>query len=762
MKRQSRIWKAFPVASLLALTLTNSGFSAITEIPESMHARHWLANTGGKPESHVQNFITDMILYSWEQSPNSNPLLITASFWDEGHCGYCSYDTRNGGAQFGKTEWWKDTIHSDRAYYYQMDPGGNVPVLQNKCEIIHFWGRNFFTNQGPPPQDSLPFVACTNGDTIFNDVVEDPSALAFDNDGNLLVADNGPDQDIKFFEPGKPTSPIRTFGDKGGVFARSTKGDSTWIPGQAGTRRFWGIRGLAVDSQGTLYVGNTGLPMQTMGGTDIRAFKVQMNAFTGYSDTILSWQQQGLAFVNVADADPASDGRDVYLNAKRFRMDYSKTPGKSWSLAAVTLDPFKYPKDPRLTMPMETQWVRRIDGKKFQFNTNMVGDFVYVARFTDTSEIAIPTAFFCYFNDLQSVAWADTLPNWTRNEENKKVRWYWIDRNGDGAPQAKEFGTWENWAMYNQGIDIDDQGNIWFGGRGPASQVIEEGGVSMIPVTGVLPNGLPDIRIDSVLRYSIPFAEFDGYVPRLKYLASKDRMFMATAPNTWFSNRIYVYDNFRKASPVAARCSIDLGYDDKDQAEIHLDQGTDVMTLPFSFTADSEYVYVGYLDNGRFSRRRGEVTIYDAKTCQTVGWMAPGKDMGYTAGTVEIVNGLNVAVLANGDRVVFEEEDGYGKVIAYKWTPASKTASVLPVAHSPAQPKLRWRENGLGIEGLAGTGLTSVRWVDISGREFGNWSIPNGASEFKLPLPGHRRWIQSFVELAGPEGKQTLRTPPPF
>lgn len=760
MKRHSNTWKSFPVACFSVLALAASGLSAVTEIPEASHTRHWLANTGGKLDDHVQNFLTDMILYDWEQSPQANPLLLTSSFWDEGGCGYCSYNTQKSGAQSGKAEWWKDTIRSDRADYYKRQPGKN-PVFQNRCRIVNFWGRNFMLRQGPPPRDSLPFVACTNGDTIYNDVVEDPSAVTFDNDGNLLVADNGPDQDIKIFAPGNPSRPIRTFGDKGGVFARSTKGDSTWLPGQVGTRRFWGIRGLAVDTAGNVYVGNTGLPMQTMGGTDIRAFKVQKNAFTGYSDTVLSWQQQGLAFVNTADADPASNGRDVYLNAKRFRMDYSKVPGKSWSFAGVTLDPFRYPNDPRLTTPMETQWVRRVAGKKIQYNTNMYGGFVYVARFTDTSEIAIPTAFICNYSDAQSVAWSDSLPTWVRSEQNKRKRWYWIDQNGDGNPQAQEFGTWDSWSGYNQGIDIDDQGNIWFGGKGAPSTQFNEGGATMIPVTGLKSNGVPKIRIDSVVRHTIPYAENEGWSTRLKYVAANDRMYFATG-DAWYSKRIYVYDDFRKSKPKAARCSIDLGFDTKGSAEVHLDQGSGEMTLPFSFTADSAYVYVGYLDNGRYSRRRGEVTVYDAKSCEPVGWMAPGKELGYFAGAVDIVNGLNVTVLPNGDRIIFEEEDGAGKVIAFEWTPVPHTAKVLPATRAMGQATLRWRESGLGIEGLAGMGVTDVRWVDISGREIGSWSVPAGAAAFKLPTPGHRRWVQSFVELSGPNGKQTLRTPMPY
>jgi hypothetical protein len=236
-----------------------------------------------------------------------------------------------------------------------------------------------------------------------------------------------------------------------------------------------------------LYVGNTGIPEQTMGGTDIRAFSP--------TDSTLLWQVQGLAFVNTADADPASDGKDVYLNAKHFRMDFNQPPGKSWSLKAVTLDPFRFPNDPRLTIPMESVWERRISGKRFQYLTNMPGGFLYVARFTDSSEIGIPTAFFCLADDRQSGWGSDSAPQWTRNETNKRLRWYWVDRNGDGEAQKAEFGTWENWNINNQGIDA--------------------------------------------------------------------------------------------------------GFDSKGQSEIHLDQNSAEMTLPWSFTADSNFVYVAYVDNGR-------------------------------------------------------------------------------------------------------------------------------------------------------------------
>ncbi|MBK9577813.1 MAG: hypothetical protein IPO40_12110 [Fibrobacteres bacterium] len=675
MNRKS-IWSA-------AMALALCSGVAHAQAPKLANVEHhWLANTGGRLDNHVANFLTDMVLYTWEQSPNDNPLLLTASFWDEGACGYCSYSTTRKGLQVGKAEWWRDTIHSDRAY-----------SKDTKCEIKRFWGRNFLDHDGPPPVgDSAPYVTCSNGDTIRS--VIDPTALAFDNAGNLLVADNGPDQNIKFFSL-KPVKFLRTFGDSGGVFARSRPGaKNTYLPGQVDARRFWGIRGLAVDEKGILYVGNTGIPMQTMGGTNIRAFAPT-------PDSSLLWENHGLAFVNNADADPVSNGQDLYLNAKRFRMDYSKNPGDSWKFTAVTLDPFRFPKDARLTIPMASVWERRLEGKRFQYHTNMYGEFVYVVRFEDTSEIGIPTAFFNTYGDRTTGWGADSAPTWERNETNTRKRWYWVDRNGDGIAQKTEYGTYDNWNIYNQGFDVDEKGDIWMGGTGDTSTYFRAGGVARIRAGALNAKGVPAFDVGALERWSIPFKEGQGAAIRIKHMAAGDQLLLAEGASPYFSAGIHVYRNFTDLAKRQKVCRIDLGYDDKGK-EVHLDQGTDVMTLPMSFTADSEYVYVGYLDNGRYSRQRCEATVYSATTCQPVGWMAPDSQyLGGFAGTIDIVNGLNVAVQADGHRVVMMEEDGAGKVLAYRWCPdgkpcastsssfAGKTAALLPWRAAPGRLDLR-------------------------------------------------------------------------
>jgi hypothetical protein len=692
----------------------------VAELPNVEH--HWLANTGGNKDDHIANFLTDMVVWYPHDWQLPEKIVLAASFWDEGSCGYCAYSE---GRSLGKAEWFKDTIHSDRAWR-----------LGKRCSIGNLWGRNFLDHEGPPPVgDSAPYVACDDHDTLRS--VVDPTAVAFDMAGDLLVSDNGPDQDVKIFSlANRALHLVRTFGDSGGVFAGPH-------PGEVGIRRFWGIRGLGVDSQGNVYVGNTGIPEQTMGGTDIRVFSG--------TDSSLLWQVQGLSFVNDADADPSSNGQDLYLNAKRFRMDYGQAPGKSWKLAGVTLDPFRFPNDPRLTNPMESVWERRIGGKRFQYHTNMVGGFVYVARFEEGSEIGIPTAFFCTYQDFQTGWGSDSAPTWERNESNKRLRWYWVDRNGDGIAQASEFGTYENWNLYNQGIDVDANGDIWLGGEGDTSTQFRGGGVARIRAGTLDANGVPAFDLSSIGRWSVPFTQARGGAIRIRHVVGGDRMFLAEGANAWYSAGIHVYENFTDPSRQREVCRIDLGYDDQGQTEIHLDQNTADMTLPFSFTADSQFVYAVYLDNGRYSRRRGEVTVYDARTCQPVGWMAPDSvHMAHFSGTVDLVDGVNVAVQADGHRVVMEEEDGAGKVLAFRWCPDSAPCAANNGVHPASRSvgDVRWRSAPGRLQVWAPAG-SAIEIRDVRGSVLESGTARGSDLPTTLDLRGRG---MRFASVRGPSG----------
>ena len=124
------------------------------------------------------------------------------------------------------------------------------------------------------------------------------------------MCDNGPSQQVHVFDIQRvPPKLVESLGEKGGMFAGPE-------PGKSGPWRFAGPTGAGCDSAGNLYV-SCNVPR---GGTVLRAFSPTRE---------LPWELLGLEFVDVADADPASDGRDVFTADERYQFDADAAQGKT-------------------------------------------------------------------------------------------------------------------------------------------------------------------------------------------------------------------------------------------------------------------------------------------------------------------------------------------------------------------------------------------------------------------------------------------------
>ena len=162
-----------------------------------------------------------------------------------------------------------------------------------------------------------------------------PSSLYFDaSTGQLMVGDQGPDMNIKIYALIGVPLQIGTFGVQGGYL-----NTTTGVKGQVGDKRFTRVVGIGKDAAGNLYVLNNawggGWDLGRNGSTDIHA----------YSPTgALQWKLQALNFEGAAAPDPATDGAFFYSG----NNVYTGTAGGTF--VANTIDPFTYPKDPRLDM----------------------------------------------------------------------------------------------------------------------------------------------------------------------------------------------------------------------------------------------------------------------------------------------------------------------------------------------------------------------------------------------------------------------------
>lgn len=743
MHSSSPSFSVLGCALFLGASLASSALAADAPIwlPST---NHWAGNTGGKggvTGDPISNFVVDLAVLNAadltaEFAPFA-PLVVTKSYWDETNWSDGVYSA---GRRISKGEYFNRAITFDSSTYngitaaiahpHVLDSNHSVsdPTLtpQQRIDMAQQNAEDQGGSLAAYP-DNRPYVSLSGGRAITS--VDYPTSVAFDRSGFLWVADNGPDQNFKIFTVGATGAPVltATFGETGGVFAGPIKG-------LAGPKRFWGPRGVGFGDHGEIIVGTSGIPGQIQGGTDIRWFESTDRSSLAQTLATATLKHQALAtFLHAADFDPTSNGTVLHTESVRYTMDYAMPPGQSWAFAAVTLDPFRFPDDPRLFNAFGTAYVRIVNGKKFLFCTDMVGGFVAVFRFEAGSEIAIPAAFYYLYNNGQGTAWArGQYPTWDPAlGANFSRRYRWRDDNGDGQVDAGEFAEFRVASPFSETVDVDADGNIWMGGGlSEYSATYQAGGNWVIPFGGIDAHGVPLQSLAAIERLGVPQSvllpedyEISRGPTRLRYLADTDTLLLGVGKgvgSTWYTHHIYVIDGYRRSGHPTRRCIIDLGYDDNGQSRIDLDQNTATMVLPFSFAADNDYVYVGYLDNGRNAKIRGEVTIYSTRDGHQVGWLRADAGTNYFCGAIDLVVGLQVQTLADGSRVICEEEDGGGKVMVFHWNPkdAGPAVQLKAVTTSSAQAKLVFGPtvSNRTYRVLAATDLASGSWTAVSGR----------------------------------------------
>ena len=186
-----------------------------------------------------------------------------------------------------------------------------------------------------------------------------PSALAFAPDGTLLVCDNGPRQQVRFYDvKGVMPKLLRTIGQEGGL--------SAGTPGERLPDKLFGPTGAGMDAEGNLYVGLSFDSHNPTGGCVIRSFDRSGK---------LRWECASYAFSVVYDAVPAAGGLEVIGPREIFFLPNDATPG-AWTLRALTLDPATQPQDPRQAQMLlqATTAVRDLAGQRYLFTWGSGGN----------------------------------------------------------------------------------------------------------------------------------------------------------------------------------------------------------------------------------------------------------------------------------------------------------------------------------------------------------------------------------------------------
>lgn len=485
------------------------------------------------------------------------------------------------------------TITVNRAYYATADNDGNVWVIKGADK-----------NHAPEIQQFDANGKAT-GKTITG--FSDPRSLQISKKGQLIVGDNGTNQQVFFYDiTGDPVL-VETFGQKGGI--------GSGIPGEVKPDKFTGIVYAGTDSLDNLFV------ITDLEGAVIRKFDKDRN---------LTWQKYGLAFVDMADTDPDNEN-DIYSCEERYRMDYSKENGQEQEYAACTLDPYKYPDDPRIHMALDGGvWIRRINGKKFMFVGEMYSGFIFIFRFNEETdgEIAIPCGAimrhsrFCY----------GLTGEWPANQP-RMGSFIWRDINGNGGFDADEFVE----SIPSEiGLDnVDDAGNIYNGDlRYFECQGLDEVGNPVYSFKKIIDQGTPQ-----------PFTD----VRKAVYDSKWDAMFItgttATNDNSYNVGPVFaMYPNWSKGNRTAAWSK---AYNRAYTA----------------FAAKSDYLFAGYA----YDENNWSIDVFSAKDGSEVGNLAPQQLEQF--GWIDIPWGVIAEQRTNGEYLVFREDDYVAKTVLHRWNP---------------------------------------------------------------------------------------------
>ncbi|WP_144113636.1 hypothetical protein [Paraburkholderia sp. BCC1886] len=471
-----------------------------------------------------------------------------------------------------------------------------------------------------------------------------PVDISLDARGRLLIADNGPRQQVLIFTASQDASAgmqlTASFGEQGGIYSGRA--------GAVGPRRFNGLTGVGVDRAGNLYVSMNGAGPRTFGAGPSTFDGALLESYT--PDGAQRFSLQGLLFVDgaqVMDGSPPS----VYSGSKRFTLDLSKPVGHEWSYAGYTADRFRYPYDPYFHLYLGGQrgmpMVREVGGHRLLFTTDMYSSFLRIYRFADDRETAIPAGLFAQSHI--DGAWPPHQP--------AHGEWIWRDvtGNGDFSPAAFDQHAASTDAPSLRGWCVDSQGGVW---QGTESQ-----GIRYFPLQGFDRVGNPIYRYSAMRQFPMP-APFNR-IARLNYSSDKDTLFISGSTpahpfvqDNWngAGSQLARYDHWRSGKPVL-RYVIDLP-----------DRGKPDWLSMNGIAVAGAYVFA-------VETRSAIVHVYDREDGHEIGRLAPGKEVGSASGWTDVPAPMTAYRLASGEYLVLVEEDARGKVLMYRFMPPAQTAS---------------------------------------------------------------------------------------
>ena len=340
-----------------------------------------------------------------------------------------------------------------------------------------------------------------------------PSSIAMDSNKKLYVSDSLGTNQIYVYGNLTNSTPtlLEKIGVEGGIFASQ---GTTQPAGQFGYLRFWDIASITINNQDELFVAN-----HTASGMTFEAYKL--------SDKSFKWRSQALETWGTGDFDPVTDGNDMYTNANRYGLDWTKPLSEEWSAIAQTENYNKYPKqslsyfaspaNPLQSTGNQSEncvnsYFRRIQGQRYYFCVYGSGSWVRGFRFEPNSDTMVPMM------EYQLGI----------NGGNHKLI---TDKNGNGLVgdvsnetenpinTSQEQPNYSSWTTF-----VDKNAGIWrsSGRKATNGNLI----IQYFPVNGVDQYGSLQYSYDTKQEIEIPVTSCEA--KRLVYDADNDSMYITS------------------------------------------------------------------------------------------------------------------------------------------------------------------------------------------------------------------------------------------
>jgi len=436
---------------------------------------------------------------------------------------------------------------------------------------------------------------------------------------HLYVADAGSSQQIVVFAA--DLAETSRIGVAGGVYSEPC--------GALGAGRFGGISALAVDRRnGRLIVAETGGPSGFPGGNGLH-----LSAYDPAGRRL--WHVYSLEFLDRGCIDPG-DEQTIVTKDTLYRVDHPVDgPGPVAQPVATTLDPFRFPLDPRLHLRLCSADVVRPRGQRLMGLIDQRADSLAIFRFEGNT--AIPAALFRQSRSQGSVS----FPPGCKGGE----PFFWQDANGDGSYDSDEFCSFEagrGWAWH-----LDERGDVWFATEG--------GEILHFPLTAITHDsgprweGRPErYRVPEGLLTEVNRIDMNGdtlYVGGYSEADGKPAGFWGL-----IGTRLIRIDDFPHRPVVV--WNIPLPH---DGPEVDIQR----RRLPKALDVEQGLVFVGYVT-------AADIDVFDAANGRLLTTLRPGKAVDEISGWFDIPYAIRSHRLTSGAWQVVAEEVWRGKNLLYE------------------------------------------------------------------------------------------------